>query len=135
MKKLLAPFLALVMFAAVDASAQQRPQPLPTNTGNTSTTGGDPLHKPLPPLHYPAPASTYQAYVNFYAALLRQAGTKFNVAPGDIDKAMLLLKDCAARVQADGYVTLAEARYCRVLTMRKVHELAAPYMIKHAAEQ
>ncbi len=96
-----------------------------------------PLPKPPEPLpktvHFPAPASQYDKYVQYYLVLLRSLPSRMNVRQADVDIVILLLKDCASRIEADGIVTQNEAKYCETITMNKVHELATPYVMQQAA--
>ncbi len=122
--------LGAFVVLAQDASAQQRPTPVPATTHGSSIKPD----RPLPPLHFPTTAATYEAYVQFYLKMLREAGVRYHVDSGDTNKAILLLRDCASRVEADGYVTRNEARACHRQTMAMVHEIATPYMMQYAAE-
>lgn len=94
-------------------------------------------HMPLPQappefksMRFPAPATTYDKVVSWYVAMLRQVPARFHVAPGDADAVILVLKDCASRIESDGVVTEGESKYCERITLAKVHELMVPYMME-----
>lgn len=127
---LFASLVATTLMIGGSASAQQRPSPLPTGNGNSALK---PENK-LPPLRFPTTAATYEQYVQYWLKLVRTATTKYRVSQGDANKVVLHLKDCASRVEADGYVTRAEANYCRTTTMSMVHEIATPYMMQAAGD-
>jgi len=113
---------AAILFGVGIANAQHHNSPLPKPP------------EPLPKIvHFPAPASQYDKYVQYYLTLLRSLPAKMNVKQGDVDVVILMLKDCASRVEADGIVTQNEAKYCETITMNKVHELATPYFMQQAA--
>jgi hypothetical protein len=130
--------LALVMVTVgAVASAQNRPQPIPSgDDGNaqaaSSTSATRPSH--LPPMHYPATAWRYHKHVEFMLGLLQKAVGRAHVTQGDVNKVVLVLKDCAAHAEADGYVTREEGQHCQTVVYEKLHELATPYLIQYAAE-
>jgi hypothetical protein len=134
MKRAAVLLMAVVMGVAVSASAQQRPAPLPVPIpSNTGTASGH--HGRLPVLRYPVSAAQYDQYSQFYIGLLRKAVGRQGITQGDVDKAILAIKDCAGRIEADGVVTRSESQYCRRVLREKIHELATPYLMKYAAEQ
>jgi hypothetical protein len=113
---------ATIIFGVSIASAQHTTSPLPKPP------------EPLPKfVRFPAPASQYDKYVQYYMTLLRSLPSRMGVKQGDVDVVILLLKDCASRIEADGIVTQAESKYCETITMNKVHERATPYMMQQMA--
>ncbi len=121
---LLVALMLMVVGIPTANAQQQQVQPIPEVP--------KPDH-PLPLLRFPAPAATYDLYVQYWLQLIRTAGQRYHVGPGETDKVVLLVKDCAMRVEADGYVTQGEARDCRVMAMTKMHEIATPYIVQAAA--
>ena len=109
-----------MLLQGASANAQQR-MPLPK-----------PDH-PLPRItRFPIPAAQYDQYVQYYLVVIRQLPARFHVAQSDADSIVLLVKDCASKVEADGYVTRSEMDYCHNIMMTKAHEVAAPYMLQRA---
>ena len=94
-------------------------------------------HMPLPPpppefksMRFPAPAAKYEKVVQWYLGLIRQIPSRFHATQADTDVVILVLKDCASRVESDGIVTEGESKYCERVTLAKVHELMVPYMME-----
>jgi len=106
------------------------------NAQQTQPTPQIPLPKPAHPLprltHFPVPAAQYDQYVQWYLQILRQMPSRYHVTQGEVDSVILLLKDCAGKIESDGYVTRTEMDYCHNVMMSKVHEIAAPYMLQAA---
>jgi len=125
--------MAAATLVVSSANAQQRPTPLPSGGGAGSGSALKPDHK-LPTLHYPTPAATYEQYVQYYLKLIRAASSRYHVASADTNKVILFLRDCSARVEADGYVTEREAHYCNSQTMAMVHDIATPYIMQAAGD-
>ena len=117
---------AMVVFAVTAASAQQRPTP--------THMALPPPPKALQSLRFPAPADKYDQLAQWYLALFRQFPARFHVAQADTDLLILLLKDCTARIEADGIVTEGEHKYCRRQTLAKAHELMVPYMLQERGD-
>lgn len=136
MKRLVGLLAAVVLLVGVDASAQQRPEPVGGGEQQQQQQIDIPKpNQPLPVLRYPAPAANYERYVQYWLQLLRSMpSSRYHVAQVDVDSAVLMLKDCSARIEADGYVTRNEAKACRKQMMAKLHEIATPYMMQFAAE-
>ncbi len=114
--------VALVLGVNV-ANAQQRPNmPLP------------PPPKELKTLRFPAPAAKYDQVVQWYLGLIRQFPVRFHAAQADTDLLVLLVKDCASRIEADGIVTQGEHKYCERTILAKAHELMTPYMMQERGD-
>jgi hypothetical protein len=109
-----------VVLGVSAASAQIAPQPLP------------PVPDGIMNMTFPAPAARYEKFVQYFLTIIRQAPTRFHITQGDTDLLVLVVKDCAARVEADGWVTKHESKYCEKITTAKIHELMAPYVIQQA---
>ncbi len=120
MKRIAILTAAALAFGVGVASAQQHiPLPKPPND--------------IKMIRYPAPSAQYDKLVQYYLTLVRSLPMRFHVSQADTDIVVLMLKDCAGRVEADGIVTKDEAKYCENITMAKIHELATPYMMQQAA--
>lgn len=117
--------VSAMLFQGVQANAQQTHQhvdPLPR-----------PTHK-LPPLqHFPVRAADYEQYVQYYLVVLRSLPGRYHMNPGDLDPVILNLKECSSKIEADGYVTRREMDYCHNQMITKMHEVAGPYILQHAA--
>lgn len=105
MKKLLGVLLAGVVLTSVDgASAQQKwTIPGPQNTH---------AHTQHAQVHFPIPASVYELKISKALEKLRASRPVGPITQGDLNKVILLLRECASRVEADGYVTVAEMTSC-----------------------
>ena len=129
-----AAFAALLIGVATQANAQQRPQPVPTPqpapTDGTTTAAG---RHHYPPLRFPATAARYEIYVHFLLDTIRKAAGHRGITQGDVNKAVLTLKDCTSKIEADGYVTQNENQYCMNVFSSTLHELATPYLLQAEA--
>jgi len=123
---------ALLVGIAAQANAQQRPQPInPTPAPDgTATTGGGGTNHHYPPLKFPATAARYEIYVHFLLDTIRKAAGHRGITQGDVNKAVLTLKDCTSKIEADGYVTQGENQYCMGVFSSTMHELATPYILQ-----
>jgi hypothetical protein len=102
---------AIIVFSgaitiALGASAQQLPQQ-PTHHGQHLNPAGHVIKNP-----YPMPAARYEITVSKSLQALRAMHPMGPITQGDINKALLLVRDCAMRVEADGIVTMGEMRMC-----------------------
>lgn len=97
-----AGLLVTLVAAAPTASAQQHVQ--------QQHTQANPQVARL--AHYPMPAATYHVHVDQLLGILRKAKPIGPITKADYDKAILMLKDCSSRAEADGVVTKAESKYC-----------------------
>jgi len=64
-------------------------------------------------VRFPMPAASYHLRIDRMLTMLRKARPVGPVSQGDLNKAILIIKDCAMRAEADGIVTQAEATGCR----------------------
>ena len=92
---------------------------------------------PKPPdgakqVRFPAPAAQYDKYIQWFVTLLRTLPARYNVPQSEGDVVIVLLKDCASRIEADGIVTKDESKYCENITMAKLHEIVTPYVMERA---
>lgn len=105
MKKLLAITAFGLALTLVDggASAQQR-----------LTMPGPAAHKPTHTVvnSFPMPAAQYELIVSKALEKMRGVHPVGPVTQGDLNKVILLFRDCASHVEADGYVTIAESNRC-----------------------
>jgi hypothetical protein len=114
--------VALSVSMVGTAAAQQMPQPLPTNgTGGTHHVT---VHQDISPLRFPATAARYEVFVSFMLDGIRKMSTSRGVVTqGDINKMVLQLKECAARVEANGTVTSAENASCIGILRTSLREI------------
>jgi hypothetical protein len=101
MKKLLAVAAFGLAFTLVDsgASAQQHQ--------TTQTTQATPA-----PHFFPMPAATYEVVISKALEKMRAVKPVGPMTQGDLNKVILLLRECASRAEADGIVTAAEMNGC-----------------------
>ncbi len=126
--KLFVGVLAFTVTCVVvpNASAQQRNTMTTTNGNHTTTTPPNPNAVKLP---YPVSAARYEQFVSARLTMLRNARPIGPLSQGDINKVILLVRDCAMRVEADGVVTHNEMRQCNAIintfTKERVREIKA----------
>jgi hypothetical protein len=61
---------------------------------------------------FPMRATEFETTVQLVLTRLRSLRPVGPVTTGDINKGILLYRDCTARIEADGVVTFAEMNYC-----------------------
>ena len=86
-----------------------------------------------PPLVFPATAARYDVYASFMVDLIRKQAGHGPITQGDVNKAVLAMKDCTSKIEAKGYVTQADATACNQVLSRTLHEIATPYVMQYAA--
>jgi hypothetical protein len=119
------------LLLTVEAHAQQAmPQPLPQTGGTTTTTH---VRHHYPPLVFPATAARYDVYASFMVDLIRKQAGHGPITQGDVNKAVLVMKDCTSKIEAKGYVTQADATACNQVLSQTLHEIATPYVMQYAA--
>ena len=104
----------LLVFAFIGtAEAQQRPTQIDSTTAPTTTTHYHHDTNPaLTRLRFPATAARYQLFISLMLDMARKAAGHNGVTPGDSNKAILAIRECAMNVEADGFVTQSESNYC-----------------------
>jgi len=111
------PIMLVLAFVTSDASAQQQTQ------GVRRMTPEQRAHMVQLAHQFPMSADTYERTI--VQKILTKARTMRPVGPvtqGDINGGILLVRDCASRVEADGIVTHAEFVYCGQVVANYQHE-------------
>jgi hypothetical protein len=76
---------------------------------------------------FPMTADAYEKIVQRVLKRVRAMRPIGPVTSGDINKGVLLFRDCTSRVESDGVVTFAEMHYCneviRTFQREKLHEI------------
>jgi hypothetical protein len=110
---------ASIILVAISANAQQQPQPLPQQTDATEAAPKGP-----PVFHtFPVTAARYHTWLNWILSYAQKANGKGPVTQGDVNKINLRMRDCATRVEADGYVTQSEYESCIHVFDRTMNEI------------
>ena len=115
MRKLLASLVFAGTFVIVPgASAQQHNAT--TNTTQQPHTSLRAAENAAPPRNpFPIPAARYHLIISKRLQVLRAMHPVGPITQGDINKAILLMSDCASNVEADGIVTQAEMQHCNAV--------------------
>lgn len=109
---------AAIAIALTGVASAQQAQPLP------------PLPENLGKLKFPMPAAQYDKIAQWVYTIIRQAPSRFHATQADADAVLLVAKECATQVEADGWVTKQESKYCERITSAKIHELMTPYIMQ-----
>lgn len=113
------PIMLVLAFVTSDASAQQQ-----TQTTQVRHMTPEQRARLVQLSHqFPMSADTYER--TMVQKALAKARTMRPIGPvtqGDINGGILLMRDCAARIEADGIVTHAEFAYCGQMLANYQHE-------------
>ena len=103
MKKLLGVLAAGALLTQVNgASAQQK-----------WTIPGPQTHQQAHNhVHFPVSAAVYEVHISKALEKLRASRPIGPITQGDLNHTILILRECASRVEADGIVTVAEMNSC-----------------------
>ena len=112
MKKLLGVLLSGVVLTFVSGASAQQKWTIP---GPQNTHAHTQQHAQV---HFPIPAAVYEAKISKALEKLRTARPIGPITQGDVNKVILLIRECASRVEADGYVTAAEMTSCNNVVAR-----------------
>jgi hypothetical protein len=110
-RRVVAALIGVAVTLGTVAAVAQRPQPLPSNTDNSSSHN----LTPLPRIKYPMPASQYELVIGRLLESVRKLSGHKGYSAGDVNKVVFDVKLCAANAEADGVVTLGEANYCNAI--------------------
>ena len=124
MKRLVALLGVTALVVTVNAvNAQNRPQPMPLPSGTATSTAQPDWSK----VRFPLSAMQYDKLLAPLLDTVRTSPSKLHASQGDADLLVLTIKDCAMRVEADGWVSKQEAKYCDRIISAKIQEIMSYY--------
>jgi len=106
MKKLLGVLVAGILLTQVDGASAQQKWTIP---GPQNTHAHQQGHAQV---HFPISAAIYEVHISRALEKLRAARPIGPITQGDLNHTILILRECASRVEADGVVTVAEMNSC-----------------------
>ncbi|HEY1954220.1 MAG TPA: hypothetical protein VGH28_01370 [Polyangiaceae bacterium] len=115
----------VVVALAVSANAQQRPEPLPTEgDGSAQNQSKAPIIN-----HFPCTSAEYDKFMKWQMGLLQQTASHFPQGPGEFNKVVLRMRECASKIELDGYVTQGEYEYCDRRLEETIREIELSYQM------
>jgi hypothetical protein len=131
------PTLALgavvsAMLLVVPAAAQQQQQQS-TIQSHSATPNPTVNGRVIP--RFPMTSAQYEHNVGKLLDVLHKAKPTGPITSGDLNKAILIVRDCASNAEADGVVTQKEAQFCRAQLTQFKRERLREVMATSTPEQ
>jgi hypothetical protein len=126
-------FLAFAFaFTVVASSASAQNQLITGSPGqrHAQVTPPQPIRNP-----FPMPAARYEATVSKVLEKLRHLRPTGPVTQSDINKAILLFRDCSSNIEADGYVTMGEMKHCNQVLINFKRERQHEIMMSSSPDE